>query len=223
MRVVITHRAIDLAGQLHRRDLLALTFKARYHIGDLLAQRGGRGALAVGTRKHRLGGLGVGKGAQRGGNAVQAGQQHLAARLLQHQAVAEVIDVFAGAGKVHEFQRRTQLGVVLELLLDEVFHRLDVMVGGALDLLDPRCMGNVEAVGQGAQALRGSGRERRQLGDARLGGQCQQPFDFDLDPRLDQAVFGEDRAQRIHFGGVAAVERGQGEQGGIRHGQERQR
>ena len=42
-----------------------------------------------------------------------------------------------------------------------------------------------EAVGQCTQAGGGGGGERRQFGDARLGGQRQQPFDFDLHPRPD--------------------------------------
>ena len=45
---------------------------------------------------------------------------------------------------MHEFQRRPELGVVLQPLLDQVFDRLDVVVGGALDLLDPRGVGDVE-------------------------------------------------------------------------------
>ena len=60
-------------------------------------------------------------------------------------------------------------------------------------------------------ARRGGG-ERRELDDARLRGQRQQPFDLDEHARLDQAVFGEDRAQMLDLGRVTAVERGQGEQ-----------
>ena len=35
-----------------------------------------------------------------------------------------------------ELQRRAEFLVVLQLFLDEIFDRLDVVVGGALDLLD---------------------------------------------------------------------------------------
>ena len=52
--------------------------------------------------------------------------------------------------------------------------------------------------------------------DARLVGQREQPFDLDPHARLDQAVLGEDRAQRVDLAGVAAIERGQGEQAGRR-------
>gem|GEM_PF-5411157 len=118
---------------------------------------------------------------------------------------------------MHEFQRRRQLGVILQLFLDEVLHRLDVMVGGALDLLHARGLGRAEAGGQVAQAGDGGVGERRQFDDARFGGQRQQPFHLDRDAGLDQAVFGEDRAQRVDLAGIAAIERGQGEQGGIGH------
>ncbi len=91
------------------------------------------------------------------------------------------------------------------------------MVGGALDFLHARGLGRAEAGGQGAQAGDGGVGERGQLDDARLGGQGQQPLHFDRDAGLDQAVLGEDRAQGIDLAGIAAIERGQGEQGGIGH------
>jgi hypothetical protein len=49
------------------------------------------------------------------------------------------------------------------------------------------------------------------LGDARLMGQRQQPFHFDLHAGLDQAEFGKDRPQGIDLAGIAAIERGEGE------------
>ena len=113
--------------------------------------------------------------------------------------------------------RNQDLGIVLQLFLDEVLHRLDVVVGGALDLLDPRRMRGREAVGQRTQAPGRVIAERRQLDDARLVGQRQQPLHLHLYPGLDQAVLGEDRPQRIDLAGIAAIERGQGEQGGFRH------
>jgi len=141
----------------------------------------------------------------------------LGSSLFQHQAVAEVVDVLAGAGEVHEFQGRGQLGVVLQLFLDEVLHRLDVMVGGALDLFHARGLDRGEVGGQGTQAGGGGLGERGQLDDARLGAQGQQPLDLDRDAGLDQAVFGKDRAQGIDLAGITAIERGQGEQGVIGH------
>src|SRR5690606_2060945 len=53
---------------------------------------------------------------------------------------------------------------------------------------------------------------------AGLRAQRQQPLDLHPHAGADQAVLGEDRAQGVDLAGIAAVERGQGEQGGIRHG-----
>ena len=172
----------------------------------------------MGARQHRQRGMRVRHRAQGLDQPVHAGQQHAVARLAQHQRVAEVVDVLAGAGEMHEFQRGAQLRVVLQPFLDQVLDRLDVVVGGAFDLLDPRRIDHVEVPGERMQARLGAAGELRQLDDARLRGQRQQPFDLDLDPGADQAVLGEDRPQRVDLAGVTAVERGQGEQLGVGHG-----
>ena len=111
-----------------------------------------------------------------------------------------------------------ELGVVLQAFLDEVFDRLDVVVGGALDLLDARGVGDGEVVGQRAAGVRArpasNGASSTMPGFV---GQREQPFDLDPHARLDQAVLGEDRAQRVDLAGIAAIERGQGEQRGVGH------
>ncbi len=149
---------------------------------------------------------------------VQARQHHRIAALAQHQRIGQVVDVLAGAGEVHELQRRRQRGVALQPLLDVVLYRLDVVVGRALDLLDPRGIGRRKAFRKRAQSRGIRGGERRQLRDRRLGRKRQQPFDLHVHARVDQPVFGEHPPQRIGLGGVAAVERGQGEQLGVGHG-----
>ena len=82
---------------------------------------------------------------------VERGQQHLGTRGLQHQRVAGVVDVLAGAGEVHELARRLQLDVVVQALLEPVLDRLDVVLGdslGAGHLLD---LLGAELVDNGAQ------------------------------------------------------------------------
>ena len=56
--------------------------------------------------------------AQRGDERVERRQQHVVARVAQHQRVGEVVDVLAGAGEVDELGGAPQLGVAVELLLD---------------------------------------------------------------------------------------------------------
>jgi hypothetical protein len=177
----------------------------------------GDAGLAVRAREHGQGGVGVRHVAQRGRQPVQRGQQHLVAGLPKHQRIAEVVDVLGGAGEVHEFKRRRQALVVLQPLLDEVLDRLDVVVGGPLDLLDPRRVGSAEALGHRPQAGRGGFRQGSEFDDARLGRQGQQPLDLDPDPGPDQSEFREDRTQRRDLAGVAAIERGQCEQGLFGH------
>jgi len=155
--------------------------------------------------------------AQRVDELVQRRQQHVLARLPEHQRVGEVVDVFRGAGEVHELERGRQLGIVVQALLDVVLHGLHVVVGGALDFLDALGRLDVETVHQGVQPLQGNLLERLELGDAGFGGQRLEPLDFHLHAGADQAEFGEDRPQRIDLLGIAAIERGQGQQAVFGH------
>jgi hypothetical protein len=70
-------------------------------------------------------------------SAVQRRQDHLrVAPALELQGVAGVVDVFAGAGKVHKFAGRLQFGRAFEFLLDPVLHGFHIVVGGFLDVFD---------------------------------------------------------------------------------------
>ena len=136
-------QAVTGSGQIHISELshqrvahpLHLR-QPRRHVGQFLAHGGGAGGLAVGAAEHGHGGMGVRHVAQLGDDRVQRRQQHRVARALELQGVAGVVDVFAGAGEMHELQRGTQLVVTLQSLLDEVLDRFDVVIGGFLDFLD---------------------------------------------------------------------------------------
>jgi glutathione S-transferase len=145
--VEIAHRAVHLGQQRHFADARAAALQARHHIGQFLADGGGAGGLAMGAAQHGQAGQLVRHGLQMGGDAVQRRQQHLLAGGLEHQAMAGVVDVLAGAGEVHELAVRGQLGKGAgsgELLLDPVLDRLDVVVGGLLDVLDGLRVGRAE-------------------------------------------------------------------------------
>jgi hypothetical protein len=118
---------------------------------------------------------------------------------------------------VDELERGAQVRVVLQAFLDQVFDGLDVVVGRALDFLDARGVGDREVRRQRLEAIARGGVERRELADALFVGQRQQPLHFHPHARLDQPVLGKDRAQGIDLGGVAAVERGEGEERGVGH------
>jgi hypothetical protein len=104
------------------------------HVGDFLAHGGGAGGLAVRAAEHGHAGVSVRQRLQLRADTVQRRQQHLFARGLQHQRVAGVVDVFAGAGEVHELGRAaSSSGWPLNARLDPVLDRLHVVVGGLFD------------------------------------------------------------------------------------------
>jgi len=78
----------------------------------------------------------VGHFAQFGNQAVEARQDDFIAARLQLQGVAGVVDVFAGASKVHKFRRGFEFGVTFEFLLDPILHRFHVVVGDLLFVFD---------------------------------------------------------------------------------------
>jgi glutathione S-transferase len=133
------------------------------------------------------------------------------------QRVAGVVDVFAGAGEVHELGGLFQLGAGLELGLDPVFHRLHVVVGGLLDLLDGGRIGLGEVPHQAQQVGASARGQRRKLREARIR-QRDEPRHLHLHAAVHVAVLAHDGAQGGQFGGVAAVEGGQGGDGGQAHG-----
>ncbi|BBI60444.1 hypothetical protein HSBAA_17500 [Vreelandella sulfidaeris] len=65
----------------------------------------------MGARQHRLGGVGN----RQLGNFVSHfvhGGQHGVKAVAEHHAVGEVVDIFAGAGKVNELGDRMQLRLI---------------------------------------------------------------------------------------------------------------
>ena len=65
--------------------------------------------------------------------------------------MARVVDVFRGAGKVHELSGASQLVVMFDLALDPVFDRLHVVIGGLFNRLDGFAVFEREVVGEAAQ------------------------------------------------------------------------
>ena len=109
-------------------------------------------------------------------------------------------------------------GVAGDPLLEEVLHRLDVVVGGALDVLDPLGVRDLEVLDDGVEQVGGVARELRHLRDLRVAGQGLEPAHLHQDPVADQPVLAEDRPQVRGLGPVAAVHGGDGGEGGELHG-----
>ncbi len=160
----------------------------------------------------------VGDGGQLVDDALQRRQHHFLARVAQHQRVAQVVDVFRGAGEVDELQRLGGLRVGGEFLAQPVFDGFHVVVGAALDGLDLLGIVFGELRGDLVELRDGGGGEGRQFLDAGFIAQRLEPFDLDQHAIADQAEFAEMAAQGVHFAVVAAIKGTQGGEGGKRHG-----
>ncbi len=125
----------------------------------------------MGARQHRHVGELDGQAADGVGELAHQRQQNGVAAFAQHQRVGQVIDVFAGAGEVDEFVDLGQFRQLLGLLLEQVLHGFDVVVGGALEFLDTLGVLQLEVLRQLIQQRIGFGGEGRDFRNARVG--CQ--------------------------------------------------
>ncbi len=148
----------------------------------------------MGARQHGQFGVVVRQLGHGADDLVELRQQYLAACFAQHQRVGEVVDVFGGAGEVDEFADGFQLGIAGDLFLEEVFHRFDVVIGGALDVLDALCVFLAEVGSDCVEHIAGVFAECRYFRNTDVCGQRLQPADFHQYTMTDQPVFTEDRA-----------------------------
>lgn len=102
MGVVVADRAVDFAEEFLRLKDFELALQAVHDIGGFFAQSGRCGGLVVGAAHHRDGGKVVRHSGEFADDFGKFGQDDGFARLLQHQGVGQVVDVFAGAGEVDE-------------------------------------------------------------------------------------------------------------------------
>lgn len=101
-----------------------------------------------------------------------------------------------------------------EALLQPILDGLHVVVGDALDGLHALGVGRAEARVDGIDGRPRLGAEGRELHDARLVGERDEPGQLDAHAMADEAEFGEVGGERGHLRRIAAVERRQrGERG----------
>src|SRR5690606_24271835 len=221
--IVIAYRAVDLAQQGNILHLADLPLEAVNHVGQFLAQGSRRGRLTVGARQHGHVGKHDRQRADLISQAAHQRQYYLVPTTAQHQGVGEVVDVLGSAGKVDEFIDLLQLGQGRNLLLEQIFHRLDVVIGGPLDFLDALGVAQLEVIHQPIEqgvGLLGKGTDFRNAGVRR---QTLQPTDLDLHTEADQAIFTENAAQAGGLAAVTAINGCYGGQGGKLHRKSRQR
>ncbi len=146
------------------------------------------------------------------------GQQALVARLGEHQGIGQVVDVLGCAGEMDELAHCLQLGIAGDLLLEEILHRLHIVIGGALDVLHPLGVFQGEILHDAIEQAIGLVAEGRYLGNAVMQAQGLQPAYLHQHPVFDQAEFTEDGTQALGLAGIAAVDGRDGGKGCQIHG-----
>ena len=205
VRVVVAHGTVHFGHHGNACDALAHLFQAHHHVGHLFAHRGGAGGLAVGAAEHGHVGESVGHLAQLGNQAVEAGQDHVITAGLQLQGVAGVVDVFAGASKVHKFRGSFEFGVAFEFLLDPVLHRFHVVVGDLLFVLDGQRVFGAEVRHQTDQIGTRLSAQRFEFNKSRIA-QGDEPRNLHLHATVHIALLAHQGAQGGDFASVAAIE-----------------
>ena len=102
---------------------------------------------------------------------------------------------------------RLQLGIVGNSFLEQVLHRLHIVIGGALNLLDPHCLFQGEVIHQLVENTIGFGTKRCHFLNLWMVGQLLQPANLNQHPVADQSILTEDGSQGIGFASVATIDR----------------
>ena len=215
MRVEIARGPAELGRERDPAQLLQLGVQPFDEDMDLLAEAGRRGGLAVGPRQHRDRLPLPGPGAELRDHGGQRGLEHLGPGLLHGKRNCGVVDVLGGQAEVDELAEGLQAELV-EFLLEPVLDRLDVVVGDLLDVLDALRVLHAEAGVDRTEPLEVA---RVEAGQLRQRQPAERDEVLDLDPHAvaDQGGFGEVIRQAFGLAAVAAVDRGNGLQGGETH------
>ena len=181
---------------------LALQAADEHHY--LLAQASGRGRLPVGLGQHRDVFPLVGIAAQAVYHLLHFGAVDVGKGLAQRQGHRRVVDVLRRQSEVNELLVCRQAQAV-ELLLQEVFDGLDVVVGHRFDVFDALRLGAVEVGVYLAQALEAAVVDALELGQRQLAERYEV---FYLDPHAvaDQCVFRKVVSKFVDLGAIAAVD-----------------
>ena len=210
MGIVVADRTVDLAEQGNFRDLFFLALQSCDDIRHLLADGRWRSRLSMGTREHRKGGVLMRHCTDCIDYLLQFGQKHTVAAVTQHECMAEVVDIFRGTGEMDEFIDGLELGSSGDFLLEKIFDRLDVVIGGALDLFYAFCVTGSEVADDLFQLLVRLRAEGRNFDDLRIGSKCLEPADLDNHPVANESVFTENLPEGFRLAAVASIDRGDG-------------
>ena len=110
---------------------------------------------------------------------------------------------------MNEFDGAGDFRAVGETLPQPVFHRLDVVIGGALDGFDALGIREGKLISHRCEQRSRRMRKRRKFRDATLVGERFQPCELDPYSLPDEAIFAEPCRELRHFAAIASVKRGQ--------------
>ena len=133
--IEVTSRSAEFAADGHGLQQPYLLLQAIGEYPHLFSQPCGRGRLSVRPCQHAHLAPFFGLLANLVDDALQGGQDRVFQAFLEHQRLGGVVDVLRSKPEVHEFLEALQ-APFLETGLDEVFHRLHIVVGGLFDFLD---------------------------------------------------------------------------------------
>ena len=92
---------------------------------------------------------------------------------------------------MEEFIDGLKRGIALDLFLEEILNRLNIVIGGSLDVLYPLSIFNIEMLNDGIEQGVGFVIEGWYFCDRFIIGKRLQPAHFDHDAVMDQAEFAE--------------------------------
>ena len=111
---------------------------------------------------------------------------------------------------MHKFAARLAFGQRIEMRLDQVFHRLHVVVGAALEFLYLGGIFHTQSGGQLVQQRQHAGWRTGQLDNAGLLGQRLEPQCFHPNSLPDQAILAEQWSQLAGLSSVPTIDRRNG-------------
>ena len=105
---------------------------------------------------------------------------------------------------MNKLGRRGQSRVIPHLLFEEIFDRLDIVVGGRFDGLDPSGVNCPKFGCDGPQSMAGGLVKTRKISCWHIG-ERNQPLDFDVNPLPHERTLGEPVGERLDLGRIAPI------------------
>ena len=114
---------------------------------------------------------------------------------IYHCSIRTMYRILHDAGEVQERTNPAEFRVTCQAFGDQVFHRLDVMIGPPLDIFDAACIVRSEALGEPVQHFIGNRGEPAKPLDAGFLSQKLDPANLGQHAKTDEAVFAENASQ----------------------------